>query len=51
MKTFGTLDYDRFWLSTVGRNSLVFSVKACGHATLALAGILYNTEVQVSPIK
>lgn len=50
MKTFGTLDYDRFWISTLGRNSLVFSVKSCGHATLALAGILYNTEVQVNTL-
>ena len=48
MKTFGTLDYGRFWISTMGRNSLVFSVKSCGHATLALSGILYNTVVQVN---
>ena len=39
--------YERFWLSLSDRNTLVFSVKSCGHLKLALSSLMYNIRVQV----
>lgn len=48
IRTSGFPNYDRFWVATAGREALVFTVKSCGHATVSLSAVLYNTEVQVS---
>ena len=45
--TFGDLNYERFWVSVSDRNALVFSVRSCGHVTIALSSVMYNTRVQV----
>ena len=48
--TFGDLNYERFWVSVSDRNTLVFSVRSCGHVTIALSSVMFNTRVQVENI-